>query len=689
MSPRRTAIPPPSPVEALERARMEVDESWEQPGMEGEISLVASSIGGDQWRDRSLVETEEEEEGEVEEGIGKEPWNGVPEIHSSPLGLPATLDSSISSVMPNVPGDVSNIMSMRMTASEMGSFSISDFQKSTAHITGDNSSDSWLTGREESGRSDFPREESVRSDFTREESMVSVTSDQNPTIRRPLPSLLSDEERAVLEPDTPTPINTLPTKPMESIFADMSAEQADLSWPLIRHRPSQGGDGDGDGDGDGEGEDAGFHSVLTDIVDIPISMPLISPMLKSMGDMTQFFDCTASSPLALSISPVSVPVLSYQGGSPLYNPAKGLFDAQSSLATSLGAELELYRNLAVKLQGEVSERDTVLSELNVRCLEGEATRARLEEQLRYNERLSISPTPMRRTHSADGEGLGDRTTVVESEKRDLEIRLEKALGDQAALLRQLDEAATERMEMQEWKEKLRQAEERERDALVGAKRGDDALQGRFEELEQNLGVTQAELVASRDEVHDLRRKLDDRNHVQEQLEQIQARAVDLEHELDEAYSRTTALENQLNEAHDLQSQLEEAQDQAHALKLQLDDSASKVLEQDKQLEEMTELREEDERELERIRGALEKYRGIKKLEQEARIRVEVLEREVAEERRVRVESERGYAEERTERSHLENDLRAVSSSQGDCVVAKADTYRYERSCGSLPPNLLL
>ena len=66
---------------------VEAEQSWEVPGEEGEVSLIGSSTGDITHMSEGEDGEEEEEEGEL--SIPAVPWSGVPEVHSSPLALPA------------------------------------------------------------------------------------------------------------------------------------------------------------------------------------------------------------------------------------------------------------------------------------------------------------------------------------------------------------------------------------------------------------------------------------------------------------------------------------------------------------------------------------------------------------------------------------------------------------------------
>ena len=108
-SPAPPPVPVPDPADEVideEEAAQEdekgeaeegnIEQSWEVPGEEGEVSLLGSSTG-DMTRESALYD--EDEEGEEGEDEGLEmphaPWSGQPEVHSSPLALPsATGDSS-------------------------------------------------------------------------------------------------------------------------------------------------------------------------------------------------------------------------------------------------------------------------------------------------------------------------------------------------------------------------------------------------------------------------------------------------------------------------------------------------------------------------------------------------------------------------------------------------------------------
>lgn len=487
MSPRK-----PLPVE-------KPDESWEVPGQEGEVSLVASSLA-------SLDQSGEEQDQSIEQAR-EESWNGTPEKHSSPLALPSNTDVSASGEceLPStdwqVPEDMSNLLSQRFSQTDIDSFSISEPPPPKPPL---------MTSIEYA-------DEIEELDDT----MGSIRSseglnDSNPTVRR----LLSPAgvDKIELEPGTPTPGN----RPFTSIFADMSAEQANLSWPLTR--PTAG-----------ERDHTTFHSVvLNDILDLP--QHTVTP---KAGDITQFFDCTTTSlsPPVPSLSSSSTSLVSRNSpiSLDLLQPSKALFEAHSVHTSALASELALYRALAEKLHHEVEERDGVLADLNLRVLAGEVWRVRVEEleaELNADKLIpASSPSPVfhtqRRRRSAEREG--DRTTVMDTETRELEIRLAKALADLEMLGRHLTQvradAEYQAGQITEARRSLAMAEQRERDSQVR----DEGLRA---QIAQDA---------------ELRIDLDQARHLE----------LELRIQLDEAGRRTTDLEVQVEESREIKQADEE------------------------------------------------------------------------------------------------------------------------------------
>ena len=523
-----------------------------------------------------LDEPQDEQDAEREE----EAWSGTPEKHSSPLALTATADLSASQEfeLPSadwqVPEDVSNLLSQRFEPqADVESFTIPELHSQAPR-------DGQIPAQAE--------DPSVVDESMRSTRSTKGLNDSNPTIRRRLYPVRPDQLE--VDPETPTPA----LRPFASIFEDMSAEQADLSWPLARPVA---------------GEETIFHSAdLGDLDLISEAHHMVTTTPKT-GDITQFYDCTATSPFppAPSLSASSASLISQAPPTPmdLKQPIKALFNAHSAHTSALASELSLYRALAEKLHAEVAERDGVLAELNVKALEGEVWKVKvdeLEEKLKSAKSVTSrvtesSPLPvsLAQNRSNSVVGLGDQTTVVRAETRDLEIRLAKALADQEILSKELLEERAETARRSDMLEKvrtsLRLSEERARDCQVR----DEGFKAQL-----NAAV-----------------------EIRGELENAQRLELELRVQLDEAARRTTRLENQV--------------DEFRAVKLA------------------------DEEEMAQLAADREKLKEGRKREEEWRSRVSELERNVEAERIRRLEAERRTAEEKQARNQLESYDREVCS----------------------------
>jgi len=560
------------------------DESWEVPGQEGEVSLVASSVAN--------LDPSEEDQQEAEQ---PETWRGTPEQHSSPLALRTSIDLSASQdfELPStdwqVPGDMSNLLAQRLSPPpDIDSFSMSEMAQPPPYLS---------TAPSQLGRT------SAADDSMPSAASINSLNDSNPTIRRKMSPFRPD--KVEFKPETPTPA----IRPFASIFADMSAEQADLSWPLTRPTAA----------------DETFHSaILANLGDSLSSNPQAAVTPKTTSDITQFFDCTNTflSPPVPSLSSSSTSLVSRTSPIPLElpQPSKALFEAHSAHVSALVSELALYRALAEKLHLEVSERDGVLAELNVRVLEGEVWRIKVKELEAAVEaaqtnsgRASLSPSPVpiaqqRRRQSAE-DGV-DRTTLIQAETRDLEIRLEKALVDQEALSTQLNEAQAEKSDLAftlaETRKHLARAQERERDAQVR----DEGLRAQTTEA---AGALHAELDFAR------------------QLE--------------------------------LQ------------LRMQLDEAAIYTTELEVQIDELKEVKRADEEEITLLVKSLENLDVERKKEQEWWSRVEELTRQLELERTYRVNAEQRVEKEKEVVVRLETNNREVSLPLPVGVIAELSSAR--------------
>jgi hypothetical protein len=479
------------------------DESWEQPGQEGEISLVASSIASGFGEDEEY-DVDQSLHHELEEA--EDSWNGTPFIISSPLNLPEgdSRDISAHELNPqdtqetntgendestewniNVPDDMSNLMNEKWSPTDP-SFSISDppprhtppymplptrnlglrkFERSpSTSLTEGNSTDIIATVRK---RSSPPRE----------------------------------NNSSLLAPLTPTPA----VKPIGSIFAEMSAEQADMSWPLL-----------------GDDADSPLRSTVfaqdVSVLDLPPMSAKSDKPSTPAGDKTQFFDCTTSS---FELSP-----LQSKYSTRLVQPTKNLFEAQNEHTKALVEEVKLYRDLASRLHAEVVERDSVLADLNGRVLDTEVLRSQVGDLREEVEKLrATSPRSGSREMSASPlaaksaqSHAGDRTTMVQAETRDLEIRLSKALADQEMLQKQMDEvrhqAQGKDQELEDTRRALSELEDRHRDHLISSRQSPPPVDTReLEEALERCADLEFELTRATDLAQDLKDQMEDMRQV--------------------------------------------------------------------------------------------------------------------------------------------------------------------------------
>ena len=545
---------------------MKVDESWEIPGQEGEVSLVASS-NTSLNHSQSVLEDGEEQEEE------REPWSGQPEIHSSPLGLPAPLDEDVSEVVSQdmlVPEDMSNLMMEKLSMSGIASFSMASPSRS---------------------RSPQPREESEQSldpasflQTLRPNRVALPVSQTDPRSRGSSPDPAQQSSplaQSISSPPPPlgtrSPSSFAPTspspstpnrddKPFRSIFADMSAEQADISWPLIKHSPAKSPLHD----------DTPFHSAIELLPQSPrpvsspahnYESPLPRPksrLLSTPGNGTAYFDCSSATPSPVFPTSSSSNSLELRTPSPLalglIPPTKAVFDAHSAHASALSNELGLYQRLVSDLQDEVAERDSVLANLNIRALEAEVWRTKYED-------LQAEVTDLRRTHSSPIRKLslqdeqtpsptpiryadGNRTTVEEALNRDLEIRLSKALADLAAMSAEVQKVKKEREEFQSDLNNLqRQLGDAQHGAFDGtkeARRADDELRSQLEAVTRRERALHAQLAEAQDQAREagLERELE-RGRVQE-----------AERRLASALRANTSKEKEMADLHDVVRGLE-------------------------------------------------------------------------------------------------------------------------------------
>ena len=480
--------------------QLRVDESWEVPGQEGEISLIASS-------NNSMIIHDDEDEGD-EEYVEEETqaWDGTPTIHCSPLNIPMGDDSREISHQDlqveqqsndwgmKIPDDMSNLLHEKWSPTDP-SFSISDpppasqsampmptRQLSRSPSLRLSTSTSETTNLEATPMPRFrQREERVDEEFNSSDIGATVKKQTSPSLLRHI------DELVPVQPSTPTPMPL--TRPMPSIFAEMSAEQADMSWPL--RLPDL--------------EDTAFHSAIhnqTEMLSLSPEGPFLPPRRTAVpttpksggpGDKTAYYDCSDStfafSPLSLTLPPMPSPTPVSIGTDrvvDLARPTKDLFTAQSAHAQALVEEMQLYRDLASKLHNEVLERDSALADLTSRFAETETLKGEVDALRMELEKTKAGPSEMMaKSSKADSrlgrssnftsplQDAGDRTTVIQAETRDLEIRLSKALLEHRSLRQELDEMAAEReqdrQQLEQARIALQEAEDRYRDQLIAAR----------------------------------------------------------------------------------------------------------------------------------------------------------------------------------------------------------------------------
>ncbi|WVQ72134.1 hypothetical protein IAR50_001679 [Cryptococcus sp. DSM 104548] len=636
MSPRRKEPEPePSHIED-ESVEVDADGSWEKPGEEGEISLVHSTGSGASM----MINSEEEEEDEDQ--VDEETWDGQPEVHCSPLGLPIVPDGNTSRDMSygelelpsaewNLPADMSNLLSTRF--SEKGSFSMNDPPTDSTIESPDSESASHAFAQEQAAPSLSGSSRSVRKEAKAEaefwgvqpdESTISALSreDSNPTIRADLQLSSLNEPLPLQEPPDGTspmpsvsPANSSQPFLTSSIFADMSAEQAELTWPLTRRT----------------NEDdtlSSMHSPARLASPEPSLLGIETPRAGA-GDVTQFFDCTTLSPLPAS--PLTRRSTSALLPTSLAQPTESLLAAQTAHTEALTSELSLYRSLSERLQAEVAERDEALGKMNLRMLDMEVIYAKvgdLRQELReMRVRAEVaeakakaveplpgmgspSPSPMARTRSSEGA----------SEIRDLEIRLAKAVGDSAHMARQLEQVTQVRdqqaVELEEARAEARDAEDREKSRMVKAprfeneheedvemkemRRGMEELQRRVEEMEEQ----EEELALLREQAEQLRAELKEAREPSQEEQRLKEQVDSLQDQLDQVIEHTEeaqALRAELSSAH---HQLDDLESQSS----QLADIQAEVQTLRKHLAEMKEVKAADEEEIEHLAAQVDKLR---------------------------------------------------------------------------------
>jgi hypothetical protein len=607
-------MPSVSPEKPMKEENIKADESWEQPGQEGEISMVASSIASAS----GVMETDDEEY-DVDQSLHYEnedqedSWNGTPFIISSPLNLPEgdSRDISAHDLDPSntesesvvetdersrewaitVPDDMSNLMNEKWSPTDP-SFSISDPPpRNTPPLMPRPTRNLSFSRTFQRSPSTSLTEVEGNSSNASTDIMATIRKRVSPPRERRMEmemEMEKDDSFVPLAPGTPTPAAT---RPIGSIFAEMSAEQADMSWSL------PGDDGDSPLRSTIYGQDA---SAL----DLPPLSARSSDKRHTpqAGDKTEFFDCSTSS--GFHLSPLaSSAVAQSPTPSRLVGPTKNLFEAQNAHTRALVEEVKLYRDLASRLHAEVVERDGVLADLNDRVLEAEVLKSQVAtlkdevDRLRESKdrsreesrEMSASPLAVKSARSYAQEG--DRTTVVQAETRDLEIRLSKSLADQEMLQKQMNEIRQDNrmkdQKLQDVQQAMMDLEDRHRDQLISSRQTPPPDTRMQAELEQALG-----------------------------------RCSDLEFEL----TRVTDL------ASDLQVQVQD----------------------------MREVKAADEEEIDRLNAIVEGTRESKRSEEEMRLKLEEMERRVEMEMRRREEMENYMKEERDAKKRMGLENREVS-----------------------------
>ena len=476
-------VPIMSPRRAPTRA-IQLDDSWEVPGQEGEISLVASSATSlDKSRDLSIEQEEDEDEAES--------WTGQPTIHSSPLGLHASLapaersmdhDASRSMV---VPEDMSNLMSEKLSMSGFDSFSLGPTRRKDDSSIKETS---------------FVASTSMSNEFSLLSTLRPNRIAPPPTDRdHSLGDLATQAPLASAAPAPATPLRD--TRPSRSIFADMSAEQADLSWPLVKRSPEKAI----------EGETA-FHSAISRSPGLGSPGEELTPfprpeLANTPGNATTFYDCPSDAPSPVFHSSSSFNSLELRTPSPtsidLIQPTKAMFEAHSAHTAALATELELHQRLVQSLQDEVSQRDAVLAKLNVQALEAEVWHGKYDEllcKLKMSEEQTPSPTPNRTAAS-------DRTTTFEASNRDLEIRLSKALVEQRDALGELERVKVDRdlalTQLDAHQKETKETEQRHRGVLKQVQSASEDLRQQLEAVSRRERVLQGQLAEAREEARSI------------------------------------------------------------------------------------------------------------------------------------------------------------------------------------------
>ncbi|WVQ95212.1 hypothetical protein IAU59_002306 [Kwoniella sp. CBS 9459] len=680
-------IPSMSPRKQPEPEVQKPDESWEKPGEEGEVSLVASTASADR-----TAEIELEEESEVRQ----DSWNGEPEIHCSPLALPSAPDGNASrdasfnglelpSAEMELPEDMSNLLSTNLTTADDQSYSIAAPPSTLVppRNVGHDLSPIREIG-ETTAEADFWGAPKL-TEISEDTSLTTKGDNSKHTVQGSL-SPLGEVTAQNVQPSTPTPRS----KPFNtsSIFADMSAEQAELTWPLAR-RVS---------DDETESNFASPMRISSSTLDTPRAAP---------GDVTEFFDCTA---MTLS-PPDSSVVIRASPNKDLVVPTQALFEAQAAHTSALVAELNVYRSLSKQLQSEVAERDDVLARLNIRALEAEVLHSQvldLQQQLTSlrsatQTESSSSIFPPSRSSFAQSQKRGtasdlpsDRTMAAQSEAKELEIRLAKALADTEEMTRQLHDARSDqdeiRVELGLARKEMKAMEEQERDRLVQAEAKEDeihTLQAQLEDAHQQLDLLEREQHDQTDErLQLLQQELDDAKRHASDLEVNENETHALRAELESAHQQLDQAESKDDELHALRAELEnahrqldehdqvdeenrnlreelaQAREQLNELKSQpspgslqaeLEKAKKKIAELKQHVADLTEVKLADEEEIENLLEEVDRYKGGRKREDDLRSHLTEIERRFEMESLRRQEVERILAQEKEGRLAVERE----------------------------------
>ena len=386
------------------------------------------------------------------------------------------MDHSLSRDM-IVPDDMSNLMSEKLSMSGFDSFSVGPTRRKDESLIKESS----IFGKT-SNTKDFSLLSTLRPNRI---APPLDDSDRSPDRNGFATQAISPIATTVPGPSTPT----RETKPFRSIFADMSAEQADLSWPLIRRSPEKALE-----------DETVFHSAISlspglespDGAPCPLPRPNFPTLDNTPRSATAFYDCSSATPSPVFASSSSLNSLELRTPSPvgidLVQPTKAMFDAHSAHTAALATELELYQRLVQSLEDEVAQRDTILAKLNVQALEAEVWHSKYDTlllKLKLSEEQTPSPTPNQYSEA-------DCTTVAEVSNRDLEIRLSKALADQRNALAELENVKVERelaeTERDVHQKEMKEMEQRNRGVLR-------QMQGTADDLRlQHEGVTRREPV---------------------------------------------------------------------------------------------------------------------------------------------------------------------------------------------------